>query len=77
MNTLLQRLLKAYRPLYLRGLLLDGRYHPPAKRRADDPAATVSPLGAGKPRDSTAIPVASIPRPASMGSTGSNRRRSN
>ena len=29
MNRILQRTLMAYRPLYLRGLLLDGRYRLP------------------------------------------------
>ncbi len=50
MNTLLQRLVKAYRPLYLRGLLLDGRYRPPATRPTDNPAASASLPGVGKRR---------------------------
>lgn len=51
MPSLLQRLLKAYRPLYLRGVLLDGRFHLPAQvesrqvvSRRD--AATVNPSSA-------------------------------
>lgn len=40
MNTLLQRVLKAYRPLYLRGLLLDGQYRLPKSPAADAAAAT-------------------------------------
>ncbi len=37
MNKILQRTLMAYRPLYLNGLLLDGRYRLPASRAPHDP----------------------------------------
>ena len=43
MNKLLQRTVAAYRPLYLRGLLLDSRYRLPK---------TVPPEGAGTTRRS-------------------------
>ena len=38
MNKILQRTLMAYRPLYLNGLLLDGRYRLQASRAPHDPA---------------------------------------
>ncbi len=38
MNPILRRTLKAYRPLYLRGLLMDGQYRLPAVRPPEDPA---------------------------------------
>jgi hypothetical protein len=38
MNKLMRRTLMAYRPLYLNGLLLDGRHRLPVAREPDDPA---------------------------------------
>jgi hypothetical protein len=38
MNKLVQRTLMAYRPVYLNGLLLDGRHRLPVSREPDDPA---------------------------------------
>ncbi len=35
MNKILHRTLKAYRPLYLNGLLLDGQYRLPKANRPD------------------------------------------
>jgi hypothetical protein len=41
MHTILQRTLLAYRPLYLNGLLLDGRYRlPTAAEPAPSPSGT-------------------------------------
>jgi hypothetical protein len=41
MNTILQRTLLAYRPLYLNGLLLDGRYRlPMTAEPAPSPSGT-------------------------------------
>lgn len=48
MNRILQRIAMAYRPLYLRGLLLDGQYRLPA---ADQPAAVENPAPQAHPRD--------------------------
>jgi hypothetical protein len=42
MKTPLERILAAYRPLYLRGLLLDGQYRLPATRAAEVPAANAT-----------------------------------
>lgn len=47
MNPILQRIAMAYRPLYLRGLLLDGQYRLPA---ADQPAAVENPAPRTHPR---------------------------
>lgn len=41
MNPLLQRVAKAYRPLQLRGLLLDGQYRLPSERPRE-PASTTA-----------------------------------
>lgn len=41
MNPFLQRVAKAYRPLQLRGLLLDGQYRLPPGRTSD-PASTTA-----------------------------------
>lgn len=38
MNNFLQRVLMAYRPMYLNGLLLDGQYKLPKTDSPDDPA---------------------------------------
>ncbi|RUL75321.1 hypothetical protein [Dyella choica] len=32
MNNFIDRVLAAYRPMYLRGLLMDGQYRPPARQ---------------------------------------------
>ena len=37
MNDLVNRILLAYRPLYLRGLLMDGQYRQPAQQKAPPP----------------------------------------
>ena len=37
MNDLVNRILLAYRPLYLRGLLMDGQYRLPAQQKAPPP----------------------------------------
>jgi hypothetical protein len=37
MNDLMNRILSAYRPLYLRGLLMDGQYRLPAQQQAPPP----------------------------------------
>ena len=37
MNPILQRALKAYRPLYLRGMLMDGQYRWPDAGASHDP----------------------------------------
>ncbi|MBB6247454.1 hypothetical protein [Rhodanobacter sp. A1T4] len=37
MNPLINRVLAAYRPLYLRGLLMDGQYKWPSVDAQDDP----------------------------------------
>ena len=42
MNPILQRTLKAYRPLYLHGLLKEGQYRLPALHSRDDPAASAT-----------------------------------
>lgn len=42
MQTLMNRVLMAYRPLQLRGLLLDGQYKLPAAQPAADPAPAAS-----------------------------------
>ena len=49
----LGRILMAYRPLYLRGLLMDGQYNLPA-RPAPDPAADTE-------RSSTEVPATRMP----------------
>lgn len=48
MNPILQRTLRAYRPLYLHGLLKDGQYRLPALHPPDDPAATASAARSGR-----------------------------
>lgn len=40
MNPFLQRVLMAYRPMYLNGLLLDGQYKWPKTDSPDDPAGS-------------------------------------
>lgn len=56
MSDFLQRVLMAYRPLYLRGLLLDGQYRFPAK---DTPAGghrqTTPKPGVGRPRAASGL----------------------
>jgi hypothetical protein len=42
MNPLLNRVLMAYRPLYLRGLLMDGQYKWPSVDESDDPSKPAS-----------------------------------
>lgn len=42
MSILIERVLAAYRPLYLRGLLMDGQYRLPAKPESLPPATPVS-----------------------------------
>jgi hypothetical protein len=37
MNDLVNRILSAYRPLYLRGLLMDGQYRLPVQQQAPPP----------------------------------------
>lgn len=49
MHLNLQRVLMAYRPLYLRGLLLDGQYRLPATGRPDDPTAPTSTIQPAHP----------------------------
>jgi hypothetical protein len=39
MRPFVRHVLKAYRPLYLHGLLRDGQYRPPTATAPDDPAA--------------------------------------
>lgn len=46
MNTILQRTLMAYRPLYLNGLLRDGQFHLPATA-PNEPSA---PMRSTRPR---------------------------
>ncbi|MGH8157982.1 MAG: hypothetical protein ACREPQ_07670 [Rhodanobacter sp.] len=48
MNPILQRALKAYRPLYLHGLLMDGQYQLPALRAPDDPPPPASAVQSGR-----------------------------
>lgn len=43
MKPKLQRVLMAYRPLYLNGLLLDGRYKPPKTDPPEGPAGPPCP----------------------------------
>ncbi|MEO8997868.1 MAG: hypothetical protein ABI227_05495 [Rhodanobacter sp.] len=40
MHPILHRALKAYRPLYMHGLLRDGQYRLPAVAAPDEPAAS-------------------------------------
>jgi hypothetical protein len=40
MHPILRRVLKAYRPLYLHGLLRDGQYHLPAVNAPNEPPAS-------------------------------------
>ena len=40
MHPIFHRVLRAYRPLYLHGLLRDGQYHLPAAAAPDEPAAS-------------------------------------
>ncbi|WP_266158785.1 hypothetical protein [Dyella silvatica] len=42
MSMSIERVLAAYRPLYLRGLLMDGQYRLPAKPEPQPPAVPVS-----------------------------------
>jgi hypothetical protein len=42
MNPILSHLLKAYRPMYLRGLLMDGQYRQPASGKPGGPADAVA-----------------------------------
>jgi hypothetical protein len=59
MHPLLQRTLKAYRPLYLNGLLLDGQYKLPRTDPATDP--TGGPAGSpGLPRPRQRILLAAL-----------------
>lgn len=44
MHPILHRTLKAYRPLYLHGLLRDGQYHLPAVTASDEPSAPTRPI---------------------------------
>lgn len=48
MNKILQRTLMAYRPLYLNGLLLDGRHGLPASPAPHDPAPPTPGTRAGR-----------------------------
>lgn len=41
MHPILHRILKAYRPLYLHGLLRDGQYRLPAAAAPNEPAASM------------------------------------
>jgi hypothetical protein len=41
MNPILQRVLTAYRPMYLRGLLMDGQYRWPDAGASHDPQQSV------------------------------------
>ncbi len=47
MHPIMHRMLKAYRPLYLHGLLRDGQYHLPAAAAPNEPSASAC---ASRPR---------------------------
>ncbi|MFC5438331.1 hypothetical protein ACFPME_17350 [Rhodanobacter umsongensis] len=65
MNRFLQRALMAYRPLYLNGLLLDGRYQLPKTGLPGDPVEPVrSPRS--RQRALLAALVSTIPRQRSQ-----------